>query len=195
MAKKVIIGVVGVVVLAVGWYVFQLQREAAKWQQVKEIDDEASFYEKDGPNTKMRFVSVIDAPIDKVQAALWQVERSAEIVDNISRSKLIKQEGNTKVLEMHVQPLNLPLQYYTMEFTFFPDKHRVEFKTVDSNTQDISGSYQLEASPDGKRTRLIYTATGKDKVAVPVPESVIESASRQTFVNTVRGITKVAKSG
>jgi hypothetical protein len=195
MAKKVIIGVVGVVVLAVGWYFFQLQREAAKWQQVKEIDDEVSFYEKDGANSKMRFVSVIDAPLDKVQSALWQVERSAEIVDNISRSKLIKQEGNTKLLEMHVQPLNLPLQYYTMEFTFVPDKHRVEFKTVDSNTQDISGSYQLEASPDGTRTKLIYEASGKDKVAVPVPESVIESASRQTFVNTVRGITKVAKSG
>jgi hypothetical protein len=82
-----------------------------------------------------------------------------------------------------------------MEFTQFPDQHRVEFKTVDSNTQEISGSYQLEASPDGARTKLVYDAAGKDKVAVPVPESVIESASRQTFVNTVRGITKVAKSG
>jgi Polyketide cyclase / dehydrase and lipid transport len=195
MAKKLIIGVVGVVVLAVGWYAFQLQRETAKWQQAKEIDNDASFYEKDGGNSKMRFVSVIDAPLDKVQAALWQVERSAEIVENISRSKLIKQDGNVKVLEMHVQPLNLPLQYYTMEFTFFPDKHRVEFKTVDSNTQDISGSYQLEASPDGTRTKLTYDAAGKDKVAIPVPESVIESASKQTYVNTVRGITKVAKSG
>jgi hypothetical protein len=195
MVKKVIIGVVGVVILAVGWYVFELQREAAKWQQVQEIDDSASFFEKDGPNTKMRFVSVIDAPLDKVQAALWQVERSAEIVENIKRSKLIKEEGNTKVVEMYVEPLNLPLQYYTMQFTFFPDKHLVKFKTVDSNTQDISGSYQLEASPDGKRTKLTYNATGKDKVAVPVPESVIESASRQTFVNTVRGITKVAKTG
>jgi hypothetical protein len=173
----------------------QLQRETAKWQQAKEIDDEASFYEKDGPKSKMRFVSVIDAPLDKVQAALWQVERSAEIVENISRSKLVKHEGNVKVLEMHLQPLNLPLQYYTMEFTFFPDQNRVEFKTVDSNTQDISGSYQLEASPDGMRTKVVYDAAGTDKVSVPVPASVMESASKQTYVNTVRGITKVAKSG
>lgn len=192
---KVIIGVVGVVVLAVGVYLFQLQRETAKWQQAKEIDNEASFFEKDGGNSKMRFVSVIDAPLDKVETALWQLERSADIVENISRSKLVKQEGNVKVLEMHVQPLNLPLQYYTMEFTQLPDRDRVEFKTVDSNTQDLSGSYQLEASPDGTRTQLVYDAVGKDKVAIPVPESVIESASRQTFVNTVRGITKVAKSG
>jgi hypothetical protein len=108
---------------------------------------------------------------------------------------LVKEDGNVKVLEMHVQPLNLPLQYYTMEFTRIPGEHRVEFKTVDSNTQDLSGSYQLEASPDGTRTQLVYDAAGTDKVAIPVPESVIESASRQTFVNTVRGITKVAKSG
>jgi hypothetical protein len=172
-----------------------LQRETAKWQEVKEIDNEASFYEKDGGSSKMRFVSVIDAPLDKVEPALWQLERSAEIVENISRSKLVKEEGNVKVLEMHVQPLNLPLQYYTMEFTRIPSEHRVEFKTVDSNTQDITGSYQLEASPDGTRTQLIYDAAGTDKVAIPVPESVIESASRQTFVNTVRGITKVAQSG
>jgi hypothetical protein len=194
MAKKVIIGVVAVGVLAGAWYLFQLQRETARWQQAKEIDDEASFYEKDGPNSKMRFVSVIDAPLDKVQAALWQVERSAEIVENISRSKLVKQEGNVKVVEVHLQPLNLPLQYYTMEFTFFPDEHRVQFKTVDSNTQDITGAYQLEASPDGTRTKIVYDATGKDKVSVPVPESVMEGASKQTYVNTVRGITKVAKS-
>jgi hypothetical protein len=192
---KVIIGVVGIVVLVVGAYLFQLQRETAKWQEVKEIDNEASFYEKDGGNSKMRFVSVIDAPLDKVEPALWQLERSAEIVENISRSKLVKEEGNVKVLEMHVQPLNLPLQYYTMEFTRIPDQHRVEFKTVDSNTQELSGSYQLEGSPDGTHTQLVYDAVGKDKVAIPVPESVIESASRQTFVNTVRGITKVAKSG
>jgi len=195
MAKKVIIGVVAIVVLVGAFYLFRLQQETAKWQQAKEIDEEVSFYEKDGPKSSMRFVSVIDAPLPKVQEALWQVERSAEIVENISRSKLVKQEGNVKVLEMHLQPLNLPLQYYTMEFTFFPDRHRVEFKTVESNTQDISGSYQLEPSPDGLRTKLTYEASGTDKVSVPVPESVMESASKQTYVNTVRGITKVAKSG
>ena len=191
MIKKIIVGVVIVVVAVVGYYGWQLQRDAAKWRNVKEIDNEASFFSKDGGVTTVRFVSVIDAPGDQVQTALWDIERSAEFVDNIRQSKLVKQDGNTKVMDMHLQVLNLPLQYYTMQFTLHPDTHRVTFKTIDSNTQDIEGSYQLEASPDGKRTELVYEATGRDKVAVPVPDSVIESASREAFVNTIRGIKKL----
>jgi hypothetical protein len=49
----------------------------------------------------------------------------------------------------------------------------------------------LEPSPDGKRTKLTYEVKSTDKIAVPFPASLIESANRETFVNTVRGVNKV----
>ncbi len=151
MNKKVIVGVVvGIVVVAVGLYVWQLQREAAKWKQAKEIVEE-NFSKEDGV-TKTHLVSMVNAPLDKVQNALWDVEHSAQMVENVHKSDLVKQQGDTKTVDINLQALNLPLQHYVMEFTLHPAEHRISFKTVQSQTQDLEGSYQLEASPDGART-------------------------------------------
>lgn len=189
MNKKVIVGVVvGIVVVAVGLYVWQLQREAAKWKQAKEIVEE-NFSKEDGV-TKTHLVSMVNAPLDKVQNALWDVEHSAQMVENVHKSDLVKQQGDTKTVDINLQALNLPLQHYVMEFTLHPAEHRISFKTVQSQTQDLEGSYQLEASPDGARTRIVYESKARDKVSVPFPESVLNSANRETFVNTIRGVEK-----
>jgi hypothetical protein len=194
MGKNVVYAIVGVVVLVLGFVGFkyvQLQREAAKWKDVKEVVEES--FERSDDLSKIRFVAVVDAPLDKVQNALWEVENSATMVENIKHSKLVKQEGNKKQVEMRLQALNLPLQQYVMEFTLYPDEHRITFVTVESTLQHLEGSYQLEASPDGTKTRVDYHSTAKDKVKVPFPSSVLESANKETFVNTIRGVNKQVK--
>lgn len=189
MNFKVIAGViVGVVLLAVGYYWFHLQRQAAMWKDAKEIVEES--FNKDGGTATIRYVAVVDGPLDKVQDAVWAVERSAQTVANIKKSDLVKQEGNTKTVLMQLQALNLPLQQYVMQFTLDPTNHRVNFKTTQAQAADLEGSYLLQESPDGKRTRITYEAKSIDKIAVPFPASVIESANRETFVNTIRGVTK-----
>jgi hypothetical protein len=191
MNKKVIVGaVVAAVVVVVGIYFLRLQQQAAQWKEAKEIVEES--FSKDNNVSKTHFVSIVDAPLDKVQAGLWDVEDSASMVDNIKYSKLVSQQGNTKTVEIRLTALNLPLQYYTMQFTLDPAAHVVSFKTTESQLQDLEGKYRLEASPDGKRTRVVYDATARDKVAIPFPQSVLESANRETFVNTMRGVKKYA---
>ena len=195
MNKKVLIGIVGAVVVVVaGLYILKVQRDAAKWRSAEEFVKGEDKFVKDGTLTTIRFVSVVDGAVDRVQAALWDVEHSAETVQNVKLSKLIKQEGDTKTLEMHLQASNLPLQHYTMEFTLHASEQRIAFKTTESQFQHMEGSYQLEASPDGKRTRITYDSTARDKVAVPFPSSVLEGANRETFVNTVRGVKKQLQS-
>jgi len=193
MNKKAVLG--GAAVLAVvivgllAYKALSVRREAAKWAgPMKEIVEEK--VDHADSVTTARFVSLIDAPIDKVQAAIWDVENSSRVVENIKMSKLLEATGNTKLVEINLQSLNLPLQNFTMEWTLYPDEHRITFKTVKSQAQDIQGEYKLEASPDGRRTRLIYTTVSKDKIAVPFPQSVLDSANRETYVNTVRGIEK-----
>jgi hypothetical protein len=77
-----------------------------------------------------------------------------------------------------------------MQFTLDADKHLITFKTVESQAQDIEGEYQLEGSEDGKRTRVNYVAKTRDKIALPFPQSVVDSANREIFVNTMRGVKK-----
>lgn len=181
--------VVLAVVAAGGLYWYRLQQQAALWKNAKEIVEES--FNKDGAVATIRYVGIINAPIDKVQDAVWAVEKSSEMVANIKKSELLKSEGNQKTVLMQLQALNLPLQQYTMQFTLDPAAHRVTFKTLQAQAADLEGAYVLEGSPDGKRTKLIYEAKSTDKIAVPFPSSVIESANRETFVNTIRGIDKV----
>lgn len=158
---------------------------------MKEIVEEQITHEE--ALTRSRFVSLIDAPVAAVQEAIWDVENSQGMVENVKLSKLLESKDNTKLVEINLQSLNLPLQNFIMLWTSYPSEHRVTYKTVKSQAQDIEAEYKLEASPDGTRTRLVYTATAKDKIVVPFPPSVLDSASREIYVNTVRGIEKHIK--
>jgi uncharacterized membrane protein len=195
MNKKVLGGIGVVAGLVIGLLVYKamsLRSEAAKWSgPMKEIVEEE--VKHDGTVTRARYVSMIDAPVDAVQKAIWDVEGSPKMVENIKMAKILEDKGNVRIVEINLQALTLPLQNFTMEWTLHPEDHRVTFKTIKSQAQDIEAEYKLEPSPDGKRTRLTYTTTSKDKIAVPFPQSVLDSANRETYVNTVRGIQKSVK--
>jgi hypothetical protein len=195
MNTKVIVGVVAavvVVIAAAAYFVIPIWSSTAKWKgPVKEIESEK--FTKEGDVTTIQFSSRLEAPLDKVQTAMWGVERGAESVEGIRQSNLVKQEGNTKVVELQLKLLSLPLQQFTMEFTLDQAKHRMSFKTLQSQTQDLNGWYQLEGSPDGTQTHVSYEAKSRAKVPLPVPQSVQESAQKEFFVNTLRGIKKRAQ--
>ena len=198
MNKKAVFGGVGVVaVLVIGFVAYKamsLRSEAAKWSgPMKEIVEEE--VKHDGSVTHSRYVSIIDAPVDAVQKIIWDVQSSPSMVENIKMAKVLESKGNIKTVEINLQALTLPLQNFTMEWTLHAEEHRITFKTTKSQAQDIEAEYKLEASPDGKRTRLVYTTTSKDKIVVPFPQSVLDSANRETYVNTVRGIQKTVKQG
>jgi len=196
MNKKVVIGaVVAAVVVVAGILVskaMRLQSEAAKWSgPVKEIIDEQ--VTREGKETRARYVSMIDGPSDAVLQAIWRVEDSPKTVENIKMAKVLESQGDTKVVEINLQALTLPLQNLTTQWTIDRQKKQVTFKTLKSQAQDIEALYVVEASPDGKRTRLTYTAVIRDKIALSLPQSVIDSANRETYVNTVRGVQKTVK--
>lgn len=192
MTKKILVAgsVVLLGLVAVGVFkAISVRRQAAKWAgPMKEIVEEQVTHED--TVTRSRFVSLVDAPVAAVERALWDVENSQGVVKNIKLSKLLASKGDTKLVEINLQSLNLPLQNFVMLWTRYPEEHRITFKTVKSQVQDLQAEYRLEASPDGTKTRIVYTAVARDKIAVPFPQSVMDSASRETYINTVRGIEK-----
>ena len=86
--------VVLVVVGGAALYWYQLQQQQAVWKNAKEVVDES--FSKDGGVANIKYVAIIDAPIEKVQDAVWAVEKSSEMVANIKKSELIKAEGTRR---------------------------------------------------------------------------------------------------
>jgi hypothetical protein len=196
MKKGTILGVISAVavwaVLFATFQYYQLTRAAGEFVGAKEIVNEKMT--KEGINSTAHFVSApIDAPVSKVRDAVWKVELSSKFIKNFKASDLVKAEGNKKTVKLQLQALNLPAQHFTMEFTLDATNNRVEFKTIESQAQDVTGWYQLEPVDGGKHTKMIYHSEAKDKINVPFPQSVIEGALRETFVNTVRGISNMVK--
>jgi hypothetical protein len=167
---------------------FRAQRAATKWEgPVEEIVFEK--LDKDGKVFDVELHSRIDAPIDQVWAAMKSPEKLAENSDQYKKSDLISEEGNKKVLDLHVLALD-NLQQFKVELTFDDATKRTTLKTLESTLADIQGTYELEPSPDGQKTLYIYKAKQTDKVALPISVDVQRSALKESFVNQVRAIKK-----
>ena len=180
------VGALGLVVFGVQYY--RVRSAALQWEKpVADILSEK--LEKDAGTMTIEFTSRIDAPVEAVFRAFTEPERTQEFSDTVRYSKLLRSEGNQKVVEFEMVVLGQP-QRLAIEFTFVPDEQRVALKTVESQFSDLSGEYRLSPSPDGTKTLLTYTGTAKDKVKIPVPLAFQKSALRETFVSTIRALKK-----
>lgn len=169
------------------WY-SRVRSAVLQWEgPVAEILGEK--LEKDADTMTIEFSSRIDAPVAAVFRAFTEPERTQEFSDTVRYSKLLRSEGNQKVIELDMIVLGQP-QRLTVEFTFLPDDHRIMLKTLESQFSDLSGEYRLTPSPDGTKTLLTYTGIAKDKVKLPVPLAFQKSALRETFVSTIRALKK-----
>lgn len=187
MNWKAIVGaVVLLIVVVIGYYYVQYRRMASELAGAKEVV-EASFT-KDGPVAKLHYVGIVDGPIDKVQDAVWGIEHASQMIENFKKSDLVNQDGNTKTVLLQIKAGTLPIQQVVMQYNLNAAKHEVSFKTTQAQAADLAGTFEFE--PVGTRTRVTYDATATDKIANPFPDGVIETAQREVFVNTIRGINK-----
>lgn len=187
-AKTIVGAIVLLILIGAGWFYTQWKKQDALYRGASEIAEES--FKKDGKVATIKYVGVVNAPLDKVQEAVWGVEKSAGVIESIKKAELVKQEGNTKTVLMQLQAGSLPLQQFVMAFTLDEPNHTVKFKTTQAQAADLEGTYSLEAN--GDKTLLTYEAVSTDKIPVPFPDGVIESANREVFVTMIRGITKQA---
>lgn len=185
--RSVLLAILVIGVGYVGWRYSQLHSAAVRWEgPVEEILSEK--FDKQANTVQMEYTSRIDAPIAEVVRAFSEPERMQEFTEVVRSAKLLKNEGNRKVVELEAVILGQP-QQLTLEFTFVPTENRVLLKG-DSSMADINGEYRFTPSPDGTKTLLTYTATSEDKVKLPVPVAVQKSAAREMFASTVQAVKK-----
>jgi len=158
----------------------------------KEIASESM--EKTGDTWHVKFQTKIDAPPDKVFDAFSQPERSHEFApDNVMKSELVSQSGNTKVVDivgkLDVLPPGFKVQDLRTEFTLYPDQKRITSKSIDFKLADIASEYKFEPADGGKATMVTFTQTSKDKGGLPV-ESLQKGALKETYVRQIQMVNK-----
>jgi len=131
----------------------------------------------------------IDEPIDKVWAAFQRPEEIEKYSEQYQQSKLVKTDGNTKVVDYRVSALG-QVNAFTMELKSDEAAKKIDLKTIESSLVDITGSYEIKPAPDGKGTLVIYKAQQKDKANIPVPVSVQKTAIKDSFDNLIAGMKK-----
>jgi ribosome-associated toxin RatA of RatAB toxin-antitoxin module len=186
--KTVLWGVLALLVVGLAFWGWRYYHTTILWEgAAPEILSEK--LDKGADTMSVEFSSRIDAPIDAVLRAFGEPERSMEFSNLVRYSKLVRSEGNRKVVEFEMVILGQP-QRFTLEFTFLPEERRVAVRTVENPLTDLSGEYRFTPSPDGTKTLLTYVGTAKDKVKLPIPLALQKSSMRETFVATVQALKK-----
>ncbi len=150
--------------------------------------------ERKGDTWYLSFVSKIDAPVDKVYDAFSKPEMGHDMApENILKSEVVSEEGNKKVVDIVIRldilPPGFKVQNIRQEYVFFPDQKRFTTRSIDFKLADMNSEYRFEPAPDGKGTLVKFTQTSKDKAPLLL-ESLQKGALRETFVTTVRVISK-----
>ena len=191
---KAILGILAAILLVVvayfAWTSYQIRQAAVG--PAKEIVSESM--SKLGDVWHVSFVSRFDAPVDKVYEVFSHPERSHELApDNVLKSELVSEQGNTKVIDLvgklDILPPGFKVQNIRTEYTLSPEEHRIVSKTIDFKLADINSEYKFEPTPDGKGTLLRFNQTSKDKGGIPV-ESVQKGALRETHVTQIRAVNR-----
>jgi hypothetical protein len=156
----------------------------------KEIVSES--IEKDADTWKVAFVSTIDAPVDKVYEAFRHPEQAHDhMPDNVLKSELVSENGNTKVVDvigrLDVLPPGFKVQNLRNEYTFYPEEKRFTSRSIDFSLADINSEFKLEATPDGKGTVVRMTQTNKTKAPMIV-ESLQKGAIKETYITQIRAV-------
>jgi hypothetical protein len=191
---KAILAIVGLVVVLVAVYLVLQWRaiQQAATGPAKEIVSES--IAKSGDTWHVKFVSKIDAPLDRVFEAFQHPERLSQYApENALKSEIVNENGNTKVVDvvgrLDILPPGFKVQNLRTEYTVYPDEHRITSRSVDFKLADINSEYRFEPAPDGKATIVNFTQTSKDKAPMLV-DSLQKGALRETYVTQVRAVNR-----
>jgi carbon monoxide dehydrogenase subunit G len=137
----------------------------------------------------LEYVSLVDAPADGVYTALADVEHYPEFIPGVDVVNLLSVGEGTKTVQIAQRVIGRQTNA-KVEWTFRPERRRVEFRTLQSSMSRNDGSYEVEASPDGKRslvrTRFVVHAGEGQGQAVPL--GVLASGTRDAFLAAAKSV-------
>lgn len=137
---------------------------------------------------QLQYWSLVDASAQAVYDALADVEHYADFIPGVSRVDLLTIGDHEKTVQIAQRVLGQQTNA-KVRWQFYPDRLRIEFHTLQSNLSMNDGSYEIEASPDGRRC-LVHTTflVRGGEHARSVPTGVLASATREAFLAAAAGV-------
>ena len=137
----------------------------------------------------LEYWSLVDAPAKAAYEALTDIEHWPEFIPGVDNVSLIAVGTNTKTVQIGQHVIGRQANA-KVEWKYFPDQLRIEFKTLSSNLNYNDGSYEIQPSPDGKRC-LVHSSfvvrEGQGAIQ-SVPIGVLVSGTRDTFLAAAKGV-------
>ena len=188
---KAIVAVVAVVVLAIVAYVVVKYRAIQQAADCRAPEIVAGSMTKSADTWHINFTTRINAPLDRVFEAFQHPERAAEFApENVMKSTIVKDEGNTKVVDvigkLDILPPGFKVQNLRTEYTVYPAEHRITGHTIDFKLADISSEYRFEPASAGGTT-IQFSQTSKQKQNLPT-EALEKGALCETYLTQVRAV-------
>lgn len=138
-------------------------------------------------SVRLEYHSLVDAPADGVYQALAEPENYVAFVNGVTDSGKISAEGNTRVV--HITQTVIGRQNRAqLKYTFHPEEKKIEFQTLQSDINFNDGSYQVFASPDGKRCHVVSVYNIREKGGQKVPPGVLVSGTREAFKRAAESV-------
>src|SRR5262245_18169115 len=135
----------------------------------------------------LEYWSLIDAPCKPIYDALVDVEHYPEFIPGVDRSNLLAVTEDTKTIQIAQRVISRQSNA-KVEWKFDPAKQHIEFKTLNSDLAYNDGSYDLQASPDGKRCLVKSRYVVKASEGQSVPVGVLASGTRDGFLAAAKGV-------
>ncbi|TMB55703.1 MAG: hypothetical protein E6J56_07765 [Deltaproteobacteria bacterium] len=136
---------------------------------------------------KLEYVSLVDATAKAVYDALADVEHFPDFIPGVDNVQLLSVSGDTRTVQIAQRVIGRQSNA-KVEWTFHPDQLRIEFKTLVSNLSNNDGTYEITASPDGKRCIVHSTFLVAEPAGSAAPIGVLASGTREAFLAAARGV-------
>jgi carbon monoxide dehydrogenase subunit G len=141
---------------------------------------------------QLDYVSLVDAPAQAVYDALADVEHYADFIPGVNRVQLLTTGKNSKTVQIAQRVISQQTNA-KVEWTFYPERRRIEFRTLQSNMAYNDGSYEVEASPDGRRCLVRTTFLVREGTHTQsIPMGVLTSGTRESFLAAAQGVKRRA---
>jgi len=137
---------------------------------------------KVGEGVQLEYWSLVDAGCQPVYDALVDIEHYPDFIPGVDRANLLNVTPTSKTVQIAQRVIGRQSNA-KVEWTFHPEKHEIDFKTLSSDLNFNDGHYELEPSPDGQG------------MAQSVPIGVLAAGTKDAFLAAAQGVKKRAAGG
>ncbi|HVN28783.1 MAG TPA: hypothetical protein VMT64_09875 [Candidatus Binataceae bacterium] len=140
----------------------------------------------DGDRWQANFTARVAAPEAKVFDTIKNFDKGH--YDDIKSIDVISENEHQKVVDIQIAPVPGQVMTTRLGFQFFPDQHRITYRTLSNGPFSSEAEYYLV--DEGAHTLIKFSDTTMVPSRIPVPDGIIKRFIRGYFVGQLQELQK-----